>query len=444
MVGKKKKNPTLAFLKALRSDTAGNVYAMATAALFPIAAIIGGGVDIGRAYMAQARLQQACDAGALAGRRSMSGAYMSTADAAEARKFFDFNFPEGSFDTDPFVSINGAANPRFVDGPGDKTVNGFAEATLNTSIMRIFGYQKMTLKVDCSSRLDIGNVDVMMVLDVTGSMGGTLSGSSQSKLAGLKDAVESFYDILGTGGGSSGSQIRYGFVPYNALVNVGGDLRSANPNWLVGGVGVAVDDEWNYQTRRAHWQIPGTGLQTTYEQINVAGANGNDRDACEDRFGKNLSTPPLWNPSDNGYGSGTPLTQAGYYYEFSFESYRRKSRSEKICKRKVERYDAPPVKTTTWEPGAVFDFWEHGEFEHDVSAYVASIDSSNPTALRPTLDTSNPPTDNTDGPRDRWQGCIEERDTYADIDPTINAIPANAYDLDIDLIPESKATRWRP
>lgn len=446
MLGKRDKISTLAFFKALRSDTAGNVYAMATAALFPIAGIIGGGVDIGRAYMAQARLQQACDAGVLAGRRSMSGATMSTADAVEARKFFDFNFPEGSFDTDAFAATADGANPRFVDGPGDKTVNGFAETTLNTSIMRIFGYEKMSLKVDCSSRLDIGNVDVMMVLDVTGSMSGTLSGSSQNKLEGLKDAVESFYDILGTGGGSSGSQIRYGFMPYNALVNVGEDLRNADPTWLVGGVGVAAEDKWNYQTRRAHWIIPGSNPTVTYEQINVAGANGNDRDACEDKFGRNLSTPPLWNPSDNGYNSGSPLTQGGYYYEFSYYSYQRYSSSNKVCKRKVERYNSPPVKTTTWQPGAVFDFWEHGEFDHDVSAYVASINTSNPTALRPTLsdDRNNPPVNNTDGPRERWDGCIEERDTYANIDPSINAIPDNAYDLDIDLIPENKATRWRP
>ncbi len=447
MLGKRDKKSTLTILKALRSDTAGNVYAMAAAALFPIAGIIGGGVDIGRAYMAQARLQQACDAGALAGRRSMSGATMSTADAVEARKFFDFNFPEGSFDTDPFVATSDGANPRFVDGPGDKTVNGFAETTLNTSIMKIFGFKKMKLKVDCSSRLDIGNVDVMMVLDVTGSMdwkpnGYSTSNESLKKITGLKDAVEDFYDILGSGGGAQGSQIRYGFMPYNAMINVGETLYDADPSWLVGGVGTAEEDEWNYQTRRAHWKVPGTGLRTTYEQINVAGASGDDRDACEFKFGQNETTSPVWSPGDSGYSSGTPITQGGYYYEFSYYSYWRQNKNKKWCTRKVERYDTPPVKTTTWQPGAEFDFWEYDEFDHDVSAYVESIKSSNPKALRPTL--YDNPSDNTDGPTDRWDGCIEERDSYADITETTNAIPENAYDLDIDLVPDSKATRWRP
>ena len=448
MLGRKYGNPAAALFKALRSNTAGNVYAMAAAALFPIAAIIGGGVDIGRAYMAQARLQQACDAGALAGRRAMSGAAMSAADAVEARKFFDFNFPEGSFDTDPFVKINGVDNPRFVDGPGDKSVRGFAQTTLNTSIMKIFGYQKMNLKVDCTSRLDIGNVDVMMVLDVTGSMdwkpnGYSTSTESEKRIFGLKNAVQDFYDILGTGDNSSNSsQIRYGFMPYNAMINVGEALYDEDPSWLVGGVGTAIEDEWNYQTRRAHWLIPGTGKETTYEQINVAGAYGNDRDACEYDFGRNRAVSPVWSPGSSGYGNGTPLTQNGYYYEFSYYSYRRYNSDYKLCTRKVERYDSPPVKTTTWQPGAVFDFWEYDEFDHDVSAYVASIKSGNPTALRPTL--YNNPSNNTDGPRDRWNGCIEERDTFSNMTSTTNAIPANAHDLSIDLIPNSKATRWRP
>ncbi|MEQ8744202.1 pilus assembly protein TadG-related protein [Parasphingorhabdus sp.] len=449
MLGKIDRVSPSGFFRALRSDTAGNVYAMAAAALFPIAAIIGGGVDIGRAYMAQARLQQACDAGALAGRRAMTGATMSSADAAEARKFFDFNFPETSFDTDPFTKINGQDNPRFVDGPqGDKSVKGYAQTTLNTSIMKIFGYKKMKLKVDCTSRLDIGNVDVMMVLDVTGSMNWKPNGystwnESEKRITGLKDAVKDFYDILGTGDGSSNSsQIRYGFMPYNAMINVGETLYDENPSWLVGGVGSTAEDTWNYQTRRAHWIVPGTNLRTTYEQINVAGASGNDRNACEDKFGRNLSTPPVWNPSDSGYGSGTPLTKNGYYYEFSFYSYDRKSKNNKVCKRKVERYDTAPQKTTTWKAGAKFDFWEYDEFDHNVSAYVKSIKSANPKALRPTL--YDKPTNNTNGPTDRWDGCIEERDSYADITSTTNAIPANAYDLDIDLIPESKATRWRP
>ena len=44
-----------------------------------------------------------------------------------------------------------------------------------------------------------------------------------------------------------------------------------------------------------------------------------------------------------------------------------------------------------------------------------------------------------------WNGCIEERDTTTGIDGgTSMTIPSGAKDLDIDLIPGSDATRWRP
>ncbi|HEY9092729.1 TadE/TadG family type IV pilus assembly protein [Parasphingorhabdus sp.] len=418
MVDKDEIKSRKSFLQKLRSDTAGNTMAMAAAALFPIAGMIGGGVDIGRAYMAKARLQQACDAGALAGRRAMSGATMSESDKAEALKFFNFNFQDGVFGTNSFQKVDGIDNPRFIDGPGDRTVQGFAETTINTSIMRIFGFEEMSLKVSCTSRLDIGNVDVMMVMDVTGSMDWKPNGSStynesEKRITGLKNAVKEFYDILGPGGGTSGSQVRYGFMPYNAMINVGETLYDEDPSWLVGGTGVAEEDEWHYQTRRAHWKIYSEYLR------DVVGVNTDSSySACQNEFSE---------------------TRNGYYYEYSSGEY---NWYTKKCTRDGKEYDAPPTKVEEWEPNAVFDFWEYDQFPHDVSTYVASIKSSNPKVLRPTL--YNNPNDPTDGPSDRWDGCIEERDTDSSIEPTTNAIPANAYDLDIDLIPSSKATRWRP
>ncbi len=41
-----------------------------------------------------------------------------------------------------------------------------------------------------------------------------------------------------------------------------------------------------------------------------------------------------------------------------------------------------------------------------------------------------------------WDGCIEERDTVSQA--TFSTIPSTAYDLQIDLLPSSVATSWRP
>ena len=81
------------FLARLRRDSRGNTLAMAGAALVPIAGMIGSGLDMSRSYMAQAKLQNACDAAALAARREMSGTVFTTSAQTEGQRFFDFNFP---------------------------------------------------------------------------------------------------------------------------------------------------------------------------------------------------------------------------------------------------------------------------------------------------------------------------------------------------------------
>src|SRR6476659_8968425 len=63
--------PGRSFLGRLARDARGNTLAIIGAALVPLAGMIGSGVDMSRAYMAKTRLQSACDAGELAGRRVM-------------------------------------------------------------------------------------------------------------------------------------------------------------------------------------------------------------------------------------------------------------------------------------------------------------------------------------------------------------------------------------
>ena len=58
-------------ISRLRSNTAGNTLMLVAGAIIPLTAMIGSGVDMGRAYLVKSRLQQACDAGVLAGRKYM-------------------------------------------------------------------------------------------------------------------------------------------------------------------------------------------------------------------------------------------------------------------------------------------------------------------------------------------------------------------------------------
>jgi hypothetical protein len=63
--------PLPGLLARLLRDGAGNTLAMVAAALLPLIGLLGGGIDMGRGYLSQSRLQQACDAGVLAARKRL-------------------------------------------------------------------------------------------------------------------------------------------------------------------------------------------------------------------------------------------------------------------------------------------------------------------------------------------------------------------------------------
>ncbi len=224
MSAKKRNSTVTGFLKRLRRDTSGNTLAMMAAAMVPLAGMIGGGLDISRAYMAKAKLQNACDAGALAARQGMTGTNFTNADRLTAEKFFDFNFPAGTM----------AAEDIDFDIQQDSddvaALEGVATATIPTSLMKIFSFDEIDIAVDCNVKRDLGNNDIMVVLDVTGSMNcdpGTrtgCTGGANSKIARLRTGTLGLYRALQDG--TNTSRTRFGLMPYSGTVNVARRMRN--------------------------------------------------------------------------------------------------------------------------------------------------------------------------------------------------------------------------
>nr|WP_299327856.1 pilus assembly protein TadG-related protein [Parasphingopyxis sp.] len=207
----------VSFLSCLRTDARGNTLAMAAAALVPIAGMIGSGLDMSRAYMAQAKLQNACDAAALAARRSMSGTVFDADVRDEGERFFDFNFPS--------TTMNAQNVTRTVsrNNTDRSIIEVAASADIPTSVMGLFGKDTIGISVSCNADQDFGNNDIMVVLDVTGSMNSAPSGGGASKISRLRTGAMGLYRALD---GTPNTRTRYGFVPYSMNVNVGGILRT--------------------------------------------------------------------------------------------------------------------------------------------------------------------------------------------------------------------------
>jgi hypothetical protein len=203
------------FLTRLARDTAGNTLAIAAAAMIPFIILVGSGVDFGVTYMARGKLQNACDAGVLAARQSMEGTLFNSAVEAEADRFFDFNFPAGTA---------GAFDLEFdvvQDEDDESQLLGTASASIPTSLMRVIGVTKLDIAVACDAKRDMGHNDIVLVLDVTGSMAQAPSNGGGTKIGRLRDGAAGIYRALD---GDDGSIIRFGIVPYSHTVNVARQL----------------------------------------------------------------------------------------------------------------------------------------------------------------------------------------------------------------------------
>lgn len=254
------------WLSSLRRDQRGNTLAMMAIFLFPLTGLVGSAVDMGRLYLTKVRLQAACDAGALAGRKFMTdtGPTLNPEAVTQAKAFFANNFASGFMGTPGFTSTS-MPYPFSATKTDDNQVSATASIAVPMTIMKIFGTPSVTLNVVCGARLDVPDTDVMFVLDTTGSMACLPSDDScsdtqavksyvrpdgttgyyttekpKSKMAGLRAAVLNFYDTMAASIDPT-TNLRYGFVTYTSTVNVGKDIRDLQPDYLV--------NSWSYQSR---------------------------------------------------------------------------------------------------------------------------------------------------------------------------------------------------
>ena len=419
-------------------DERGNTYFLVAAATLPMIGIVGSGVDIGRAYMADLRLQQACDAGALAGRRSMVGSAYTAANKAEATKMFNINYDTGTY---------GSTNIAFdsvQDGPSN--VKGTASAKLPTSLMKVFGQNEFNLSVECTAKLEVSNVDVMLVLDVTGSMASVNSGDSVSRIDALKTATMNFFDTL-TAAQVGDGRMRFGVVPYNFNVNVGGILTAANPDWL--------DDEVTLPSRTPIYTTTwGTGT-TTYgtpfdgpvtpgdSWANDGTVVAADEEECEEDLTPQANSVPVSTgvqpPTQTGQfvdADGNLVTTYNINENFRFNTYRHvwvKPNNKWICRvqRRTDTFTRTTPSTVTQPPIPTFSTYRYEDRPFDV------------TAARSGGTVTYDVGDRGVGESHSWNGCIIERQTTP-FTHTQTA-PADAYDMDIDMIPtlSDSDTQWK-
>lgn len=496
MNSKAETNSLTGVLSRLCKDQSGNTIAIMAAAVVPVLGLVGGSVDMSRIYLTQTRLQAACDAGSLMGRKVMgSGQWADYSGRAntEAEKVFAANFKTGAYGTENLQRA-------FTEEAG--TVTGTASVDIPMTLMRVMGQGERTISVSCSAEMRIPNSDVMFVLDTTGSMDGTVTGGAVSannpvRISGLRIATKCFYEVLTqrniadvtpaqcsetadpVEAASNTSQIRFGFVPYSITANVG---RLLPLDYIA--------DSWFYQTRKANvvndpdysytlgarsaltqvgsptttnnsgsWQnapnnvvINGTTYLKTV-QVSRAPLNCN-----------NISWPPNQNsgPTTNGpYQTGTtptpvyPASSVTETYQTQVTtgatSYRYIPQNANVNSNRrcylqyrtnssVTTTNYTATRPVTWIPATVFSNWTYNRFAVDVSALKNSGSNSwNNSLVLPIGNNGSNVTVN-------WDGCILERPTQRNVTTWDTSETSPQKDMAIDLIPTTgdPTTQWGP
>jgi Flp pilus assembly protein TadG len=224
-------------LARFRADRSGNI-----AILFAVTATvlmigIGAAVDVGRWLHARDQTIAAMDAAVLAGGRILQTDSTNTAGAiAAAQNFYAENISSRLPVVDDSVTFGVA------DDGSALTANG--TAYIKTPFLRFANISKLQLINLSETRAErkIGNKEVALMLDVTGSMNG-------SKLQDLKDAAKDLVNIIIPGGPSQSAKLA--LVPFSEDIRLPttSALNKARGNNLPDTKTVNSGWGWNQQTK---------------------------------------------------------------------------------------------------------------------------------------------------------------------------------------------------
>ena len=414
------------FLSRLAHDRAGNTLMIVAFSLVPIIAMLGGGIDMGRTYLSQSRLQQACDSGVLAARKKLGSTAVAsnipTADVQLAGdRFFDVNFQSGAYGT---VSRTFSMNVE-----ADSSVSGTASVSVPTTLMRMFGFNNLALAVTCQAKVSFSNTDIMMVLDTTGSMRDTNSGDNKPKIQVLRDTVKAFYSQL-EAAKTAGTRIRYGFVPYSVNVNVGFLLKSS---WLA--------DSWSYHGR-VQKDTGMTKESDNYKETYtyVSGTQNNTyTEGSVDCPSSTVTWTLISQTTDPDGTVNYTYDVNGLSVSCGFAPENKFNVSQTQYNHYIYIYSQKYLGKKT-----VPDFtWHYGLVAEDLTSLKDANPNNPPLGGRVSVKMGGDP-DNAYN-YDAWfNGCIEERKSYEISDYT-NVDLTKARDLDLDLVPTSGNvdTQWK-
>jgi Flp pilus assembly protein TadG len=195
------------------SESEGGTIIFLAAFILPIALMVGGmGIDYSNSLRVRQAMSSALDAALLATAKELSLGSIRERDVNErVNDYFDAGMSGFTAGGVTFEKVS-----TQLDSDAGK-IAGQANADVDVAFANLLGVNDIAVGVDGQATYNQLDVELSLVLDITGSMAG-------SKLKDMKGAAQEVVDLLLTddNAGSDGlAKVRISIVPYSDLVNVG-------------------------------------------------------------------------------------------------------------------------------------------------------------------------------------------------------------------------------
>lgn len=175
-----------------------------------LSGVVGLAIDTGRAQLVQTKLAASLDAAGLA-----AGSTVSTANLeAEVLKYLNANFPTGALGAK-------ITNVKVTTNADNAIITLSATAELDSTFLEMVGISNQIVKAETEITRSSRGLELVMVLDNTGSMSG-------SPLTALKSAAATLVNILFGSGTNPPPDLWVGMVPFAQAVNIG----NTRTTWL--------------------------------------------------------------------------------------------------------------------------------------------------------------------------------------------------------------------
>lgn len=193
--------------KTLLADERGSVALIFALTIFVIFGFVGSAIDFGRVYRARSAVQSAIDTAALAGaRKKQLGG--TDAEAITAANAYLGPIKQS-------LGLTGSVDFSIADN--GTTLVGKAVLDVPTRFLKVIGMDKVSFQAAGTATFGATNanqtsVELVMMLDTTGSMAGT-------KIADLRSAAQDLIDIVVVTN-QGPATARVGIVPFSVAVRL--------------------------------------------------------------------------------------------------------------------------------------------------------------------------------------------------------------------------------